>query len=158
MLVADLCDLHRFTRPYCVSCSNPVESRDDSSCMEPQRLIPVGFSENKLNILVETNMHVIAQCPRYATAREDFSRRTGVILCEATYTDVMAINHNKVRVDKTVLAKALCAFLAHVTKKHASHNRRDFASVAVPLGCNQRCSIISPPAAERAQINRARRI
>ena len=71
-------------------------------------------------------------------------------LCEATYTDVMAINHNKLRVDKMVLTKALFAFLAQVAKKHACHNRRDFAGVATQLGCNQRRSIISPPAAERA--------
>ena len=44
----------------------------------------------------------------------------------------MAINHNKL-LDKMVLAKALCAFLAQVAKKHACHNRRDFASVATPL-------------------------
>ena len=99
---------------------------------------------------VETNRHAITQCPRYETAREIFSRTTGLTLCETTYTDIMAINYNKLRVDKTVLAKALCAFLAQVAKKHASHNRRDFASVAAPLGCNQRRSIIPPPVAERA--------
>ena len=98
---------------------------------------------------VETNMHVIAQCPRYAAARESFSRVTGVALCEATYTDVMAINYNKLRVDKMVLAKALCAFLAQVAKKHACHNKRDFASVATPLGCNQRRSIIQASRPER---------
>ena len=60
-------------------------------------------------------------------AGETFSRTTGLTLCETTYTDVMAINHNKLRVDKVVLTKALFAFLAQVAKKHACHNRRDFA-------------------------------
>ena len=94
-------------------------------------------------------MHAIAQCPRYAAARDSFSRTTGVILCEATYTDVMAINYKKLRTDKMVLANALCKFLAQVATMHARHNKKDFASVAFPLGCNQRRSVISPPLAER---------
>ena len=60
-------------------------------------------------------MHVIAQCPRYATARANFTRKTGVTLCEATYVDIMAINYRKLQVDKTVLAKALCTFLVATT-------------------------------------------
>ena len=99
---------------------------------------------------VETNIHVIAQCPRYANARADFARKTGVTLCETTYTDIMAINYRKLQVGKTVLAKALCTFLAQVARKHASHNKKDIASVAHSLGCNQRRSIISPRTAERA--------
>ena len=99
---------------------------------------------------VETNTHVIAQCPRYATARANFARKTGVTLCEATYTDIMAINYRKLQVEKTVLAKALCAFLAQVSRKHASHNKKDIASVAHPLDCNQRRSIIPPRTVERA--------
>ena len=77
---------------------------------------------------------------------------TGVALCDATYTDIMAINHRKLQVDKTVLAKALCTFLAQVAKKHASHNKIhvDHASVAHSLDCNQRRSIIPPRSAERA--------
>eukprot|EP00936_MAST-01D_sp_MAST-1D-sp1_P000488 g488.t1 len=99
---------------------------------------------------VETNIHVIAQCPRYANARADFARKTGVTLCETTYTDIMAINYRKLQVGKTVLAKALCTFLAQVVRKHASHNKKDIASVAHSLGCNQRRSIIPPRTAERA--------
>ena len=101
---------------------------------------------------VETNKHAIVQCPRYAEAREDFTRKTGVTLCDATYTDIMAINHRKLQVDKTVLAKALCTFLAQVAKKHARHNKVqvDHASVAHSLDCNQRRSIIPPSLAERA--------
>ena len=99
---------------------------------------------------VETNMHVIAQCPRYATARANFTRKTGVTLCDATYIDVMAINYRKLQVDKTVLAKALCTLLAQVARKHASHNKKETASVAHSLDGNQRRSIISPRMAERA--------
>ena len=103
-------------------------------------------------------MHVIAQCPRYTAARENFSRTTGITLCEATYTDVMAINYKKLQVDKTVLAKALCALLAQIAREHTKHNKRVFASVAIPLGCNQRRSIISPLAAEQAPAGSVRRI
>ena len=95
-------------------------------------------------------MHVIAQCPRYTAARENFARTTGITLCEATYTDIMAINYKKLQVDKTILAKALCALLAQIARVHTKYNKREFASVAIPLGCNQRRSIISPLAAERA--------
>ena len=70
--------------------------------------------------------------------------------CDATYIDVMAINYRKLQVDKTVLAKALCTLLAQVARKHASHNKKETASVAHPLDCNQRRSIISPRMAERA--------
>ena len=67
-------------------------------------------------------------CPRYTAARENFSRTTGITLCEATYTDVMAINYKKLQVDKTVLAKALCALLAQIAREHTKHNKRVFAS------------------------------
>ena len=60
------------------------------------------------------------------------------------------IDYRKLQVDKTVLAKALCTFLAQVAKKHASHNKRDHASVAQSLDCNQRRSIIPSRSAERA--------
>ena len=101
---------------------------------------------------METNKHAIVQCPRYAEAREDFTRKTCITLCEATYTDIMAINYRKLHVGKTILAKALCTFLAQVAKKHARHNKVqvDHASVAHSLDCNQRRSIIPPSLAERA--------
>ena len=54
----------------------------------------------------------------------------------------MAINYRKLQVGKTVLAKALCTFLAQVVRKHANHNRIDIASVAHSLGGNQGRSII----------------
>ena len=49
-------------------------------------------------------------------------------------------------------AKALCTLLAHIAKAHARHNRTDnlIASVATPLGCNQRRSIIPATQPERA--------
>ena len=56
----------------------------------------------------------------------------------------------RLQVDKTVLTKALCTFLAQVARKHASHNKKDIASVALSLDCNQRRSIIPPRTAERA--------
>ncbi len=50
------------------------------------------------------------------------------------------------------LAKALCTLLAHIAKAHTRHNRTDnlIASVATPLGCNQRRSIIPATQSERA--------
>ena len=58
----------------------------DATARESDNSIPASLP-------VETNKHAIAQCPRYAAARQDFTRRTGVALCEATYTDIMAINY-----------------------------------------------------------------
>ena len=55
----------------------------------------------------------------------------------------MALEHKKLQVEMTILAKALCELLAHVARKHAQHNKTDrIASVANPLGGNQRRSII----------------
>ena len=64
----------------------------------------------------------------------------------------MALNFKKLGVAVGVLAKALCTLLAHIAKAHTRHNRTDnlIASVATPLGCNQRLSIISAAQSERA--------
>ena len=101
---------------------------------------------------VESNKHAIAQCPRYADARDEFQRRTGLTLCNTTYADIMALNFKKLNVPAATLAKALCRLLAHIAKAHMRHNRTDnlIASVATPLGCNQRRSIIPATQPERA--------
>ena len=92
---------------------------------------------------IETNEHVIAHCPRYAEARAAFNRKTGITLSGETYASVMALDYKKLKVEATTLAKALCAFLAHVARKHAQYNKKDrIASVAHSLGGNQGRSII----------------
>ena len=92
---------------------------------------------------IETNEHVIAHCPRYAEARAAFNRKTGITLSGETYASVMALDYKRLQVEATTLAKALCAFLAHVARKHAQHNKKDrIASVAHSLGGNQGRSII----------------
>ena len=75
-----------------------------------------------------------------------------MVLCDATYVDVMALNFKKLGLAAGTLAKALCTLLAHIAKAHARHNRADnlIASVATPLGCNQRRSIIPATQPERA--------
>ena len=67
-------------------------------------------------------------------------------------TDIIALNFKKLNVAAATLAKALCTLLAHIAKAHARHNRTDnlIASVATPLGCNQRRSIIPATQSERA--------
>ena len=91
----------------------------------------------------ETNEHVIAHCPRYTDARAVFNNRTGLTLCGATYTSIMALDHKKLQVQAATLAKALCEFLARVAQEHTQKNKTEqSASVAVPLGGNQRRSII----------------
>ena len=71
---------------------------------------------------VETNKHAIAQCPRYANARAEFQQQTGLVLCDTTYVDIMALNSKKLGVAARVLAKALCTLLAHIAKAHTRHN------------------------------------
>ena len=81
----------------------------------------------------------------------EFQRQTGLVLCDTTYVDIMALNSKKLGVAARVLAKALCTLLAHIAKAHTCHNRTDrlIASVATPLGCNQRRSIILATQPER---------
>ena len=61
----------------------------------------------------------------------------------------MALNFKKLNVAAATLAKALCTLLAHIAKAHTRYNKTDklIASVATPVGCNQRLSIIpaTPP-------------
>ena len=86
----------------------------------------------------ETNEHVVAHCPRYANARAAFNNKTGLTLCGATYTSIMALDHKKLQVQAATLAKALCEFLARVAQEHTQKNKTEQnASVAVPLGGNQ---------------------
>ena len=101
---------------------------------------------------VESSKHAIAQCPRYADARAGFQRRTGLTFCDATYVDIMALNYKKLNAAAGTLAKVLCTLLANIAKAHMRHNRTDnsIASVANPLGCNQRRSIILATQSERA--------
>ena len=55
----------------------------------------------------------------------------------------MALDHKKLQVQAATLAKALCEFLARVAQEHTQKNKTEqSASVAVPLGGNQRRSII----------------
>ena len=55
----------------------------------------------------------------------------------------MALDHKKLQVQATTLAKALCEFLARVAQEHTQKNKTEqSASVAVPLGGNQRRWII----------------
>ena len=57
-----------------------------------------------------------------------------------TLVDIMALNATVLGVPLNTLATALCRFLAHIAKVHKRENH--IASVAIPLGCNQRRSII----------------
>ena len=88
----------------------------------------------------ETNKHAVVQCQRYATMRRQFQLETGIVVTEANYVDIMALNATVLGVPLNTLATALCRFLAHIAKVHKRENH--IASVAVPLGCNQRRSII----------------
>ena len=96
----------------------------------------------------ETNKHAIVECKRYTAARQQFTLETGVAVTDATYMDIMALNAKKLAVQPEVLSKALCRLLAHITKKHRRENQ--IASVAAPLGCNQRRSIIRTGQSEQA--------
>ena len=96
-------------------------------------------------------VHAVVECERYATARQQFALKTGVIITTANYIDVMALNAKKLNVAPSTLAKALCQLLAHIMKKHRQENSNDnTASVAVPLECNQRRSIIRITQSEQA--------
>ena len=77
---------------------------------------------------------------------------TGMTITAANYVDVMALNAKKLAVQPEVLAKALCRLLllAHITKKHKHRRENSIASVAIPLGCNQRRSIIRTRQPEQA--------
>ena len=88
----------------------------------------------------ETNKHAVVQCQRYATMRRQFQLETGIVVTEANYVDIMALNATVLGVPLNTLATALCRFLAHIAKVHKRENH--IASVAIPLGCNQRRSII----------------
>ena len=95
----------------------------------------------------ESNRHTVVACPRYTEARQAFEAQTGIRLCNANYIDVMAINYRKLGVDSKILATALCRFLAQIARLHTKTNKR--ASVAHPLGRNQRRLIIQAHRLER---------
>ena len=65
------------------------------------------------------------------------------------YVDVMALNAKKLSIAPNTLATALCRLLAHIMKKHRKENNNN-ASVAIPLECNQRRSIIRINRSEQA--------
>ena len=67
----------------------------------------------------------IAHCPRYANARAAFCKKTGLTLCGATYTSIMALDHKKLQVQAPTLAKALCEFLARVAQEHTRKNKAE---------------------------------
>ena len=76
---------------------------------------------------------------------------TCITITTTNYIDVMALNAKKLNVAPNTLAKALCQLLAHIMKKHRQENNNDdTASVAVPLECNQRRSIIRITQSEQA--------
>ena len=60
----------------------------------------------------------------------------------------MAIDYRKLGVDSKVLATALCKFLAQIARTHTKMNK--IASVAFPLGSNQRRLIIQTNRFERS--------
>ena len=93
---------------------------------------------------VESNKHTVVTCPRYTEARQEFEAKTGIRICEANYVDIMAINYRKLNVDSKLLATALCKRIARV---HTKTNK--IASVAHPLGSNQRRLIIQTHRSER---------
>ena len=96
---------------------------------------------------IESNKHAVVSCPRYIEARQEFEAKTGIRVCEANYVDIMAINYRKLDVDSKVLATALCKFLAQIARVHTKMNK--IASVAHPLGSNQRRLIIQTNRFER---------
>ena len=78
-------------------------------------------------------------------------RKKGLTLSDETYTSIMALDYKKLQVPVEATTLALCEFLAHVAQKHAQYNKTGrkssssssrIASVAHPLGGNQRRSII----------------
>ena len=93
-------------------------------------------------------MHAVVECKRYTAARTQFQLETGVSITAANYVDIMALNAKKLATQPEVLAKALCRLLSYITKKHKRENF--IASVAIPLGCNQRRSIIRINQSEQA--------
>ena len=86
-------------------------------------------------------------CPRYTEARQQFEAKTGIRICEANYIDIMALNYRKLGLDSKVLATALCRLLAQIARTHTKMNK--IASVAHPLGSNQRRLIIQTNRFER---------
>ena len=94
------------------------------------------------------------ECERYATERQQFALKTGITITAETaanYIDVMALNAKKLNVAPRTLATALCQLLAHIMQKHMQeNNNNNTASVAVPLECNQRRSIIRITQSEQA--------
>ena len=99
----------------------------------------------------ETNKHAVVECERYATERQQFALKTGITITAANYIDVMALNAKKLNVAPRTLATALCQLLAHIMQKHMQeNNNNNTASVAVPLECNQRRSIIRITQSEQA--------
>ena len=95
----------------------------------------------------QAHKHAIVECGRYTKARQQFMLETGVAITSANYVDIMALNAKKLGVAADSLATALCRLLAHITKKHRREN--SIASVAIPLGCNQRRSIIRTSQSEQ---------
>ena len=91
----------------------------------------------------------MVECGRYATARQQFVLETGITITPANYVDVMALNAKKFNIAPDTLSTALCRLLAHIMKKHRKENNNN-ASVAIPLECNQRRSIIRINRSEQA--------
>ena len=73
--------------------------------------------------------------------------RSKLRLLIAYCVDIMAINYRKLDVDSKLLATALCKFLAQIARVHTKTNK--IASVAHPLGSNQRRLIIQTHRSER---------
>ena len=97
----------------------------------------------------ETNKHAVVECGRYATARQQFALETGITITPANYVDVMALNAKKLNIAPDTLSSAVCRLLARIMKKHRKENNNN-ASVAIPLECNQRRSIIRINRSEQA--------
>ena len=97
----------------------------------------------------ETNKHAVVECGRYATARQQFALETGITITSTNYVDIMALNAKKFNIAPDTLSKAVCRLLAHIMKKHRKENNNN-ASVAIPLECNQRRSIIRINRSEQA--------
>ena len=76
-----------------------------------------------------------------------FRLATGVRMCNSTYLAIMALDHQELGVPCPVLADALCTLLASVARRHVRENT--IASVAHPLGRNQRRLIIQAHRPER---------
>ena len=96
---------------------------------------------------IESNRHTITACPRYTEARQAFEAETGIRVSHTNYIDIMAIDYHKLGVDSKILATALCKFLARIARTHTKMNK--IASVAFPLGSNQRRLIIQTHRSER---------